>query len=252
MLAFGVAGAATCSLAPAHASEPAPGAAPAAGSHPEPDPGSTGAPPAPAPELTGPGAPVGSAPTPAPANGNESAATPPAAPTAGAVPIMVLSTPLTEAMIHIAADYPGTWLEQRSIVDGGEWQRVCLAPCDRRVPVDGMEARMTAPGMITSNAFRIAPGTGVARLRVSGGSQTTRDIGLTLLIAGLPVTFGGMAAFGIGATQDKSTLQTVGIVGLVAGGLAVVTSLPLLVSGSTNVRNQDGDSIAATDHAARF
>jgi hypothetical protein len=168
----------------------------------------------------------------------------PATPAPAATP-MLPAVP-TDATVHIAADYVDTWLELRSIVDGGEWQRACPAPCDQRVTVDGMEARVSAPGMIPSNAFRIEPGAGTARLRVSGGSRTARDLGLVLLGVGLPVTFGGMAGYGIGATQDKSGLVTVGIVGLVVGGLSVAASLPLLMSGATNVRNEKGDSIAST------
>jgi hypothetical protein len=156
----------------------------------------------------------------------------------------VTFTAPSEAVVHVAADYPETWLELRSAIDGGPWKRTCKAPCDIKLVVDGTEARLTAPGMITSNTFRIEPGSGTARLKISGGSATARTVGLTLLIAGLPVTFGGMAGVGIGATQGHDALKTAGFVGLAVGGLAVLAAIPLLLRGSTNVRNEKGDYIA--------
>lgn len=177
----------------------------------------------------------------------------PAAPQPLPVPTATLQQPATvpielerptDAVVHVAIDYPDAWLETRSVVDRGGWQRACAAPCDRPVRLDGLEVRVTASGMNASNAFRIDPGPGVARLRVSGGSQAARDVGLTLLIAGLPVTFGGMALFGLGSVNDNDTMRTSGIVALSVGAAAVLVSLPLLLVGATHVRNEKGKAIA--------
>ena len=83
-----------------------------------------------------------------------------------------------EAVVHVAVDYRGAWLETRSFVDDGSFTRTCPAPCDIKLQVQGMEARVVAPGMTTSNAFRFDAGAGSAGVRVDGGSATARRIAL--------------------------------------------------------------------------
>jgi hypothetical protein len=160
--------------------------------------------------------------------------------------------PPETAFVHMAVDYSSAWLEGRSLVDRGAWQRLCPSPCDQIVSVDGLELRVTAPGMTTSNAFRIEPGTGAARLRVSGGAASARTAGLVTLIAGLPVALGGMALFGLGSLEESDGLKVGGIVTLSAGALAVLVSLPLLFQGSTTVQNEKGSSIARALPASRL
>lgn len=150
----------------------------------------------------------------------------------------------TTARVHIGASHAGTALEVRDAVDEGPWIRVCTAPCDQPIAVEGMLARVVAPGMTPSNPFRIAPGAGTARLRVSGGSLAARRAGLAGLLGGLPVTFGGVALFGIGELEHRSGMRTGGIVALSVGATAVVAALPLLLLGSTDVYNADGDYVA--------
>jgi hypothetical protein len=147
-------------------------------------------------------------------------------------------------VIHLATDYEGASLERRSLVDVDAWRPACPAPCDRQIGAEGFEFRVVAPGMTPSNSFRIAPGYGQARLKVSGGSDTTRTLGLSLLVGGLPVTLGGMTLFGLGTVEDRDGLRTAGIVTLAVGATAVLVSLPVLLAGSTTVRNDKGETIA--------
>jgi hypothetical protein len=146
--------------------------------------------------------------------------------------------------VHVAANYEGAWLEGRSRIDEGGWRRLCAAPCDRSVQVDGIEMRVTAPRMTSSNVFAIEPGAGIARLRVSGGSAGARDIGLIGLAAGLPVTFAGVTLLGVGSIRDEPGLRTTGIVTLSIGAAAVLAALPLLIIGSTSVKNAEGRNVA--------
>jgi hypothetical protein len=169
--------------------------------------------------------------------------TPPGPPAPSVITFIPPPAP-TDALIHVAANYGDAWLETRSRVDLEGWRRSCAAPCDRLVRVDGLEMRVTAPRMTPSNAFLIEAGTGVARLRVSGGSSLTRDLGIIGLAAGLPVTFGGIALLGVGSLRDDPGERTAGIATLVVGAAAVLVALPLLVVGSTTVRNGDGRYIA--------
>jgi hypothetical protein len=153
-------------------------------------------------------------------------------------------------VIHLATDYEGAVLQQRSIVDADAWRSACAAPCDREIAAEGLEFRVVAPDMTPSNSFRIAPGYGQARLKVSGGAEGTRTLGLSLLIGGLPVTFGGMTLFGLGTVEDRDGLRTVGIATLAVGATAVLVSLPVLLAGSTTVRNDKGETIARRQSVA--
>jgi hypothetical protein len=155
------------------------------------------------------------------------------------------SAPPTNARVHLFADYPGAWLELRSYVDAGFWQKACSAPCDQEVRVDGMEARVLAPGMTSSNTFRLEPGPGTANIKVSGGSATARTLGLVGLIAGAPLTLGGAVMFGYGEFGDSEALRIAGIATLATGAVMLVASLPLLALGSTTVRDARGKFIAA-------
>ena len=151
--------------------------------------------------------------------------------------------PPTTARVKLLANYAGAVLELRSY-SGDAWRPACTAPCDRLVMVDGMDARVSAPGMATSNVFRIDPGGGTAWLRVSGGSATTRTLGTVGLLVGIPITLVGMGLFGYGAVEDHDTLRGAGIVTLAVGATATLASLPLVLMGSTTVRDGRGHFVA--------
>ena len=146
--------------------------------------------------------------------------------------------------MHVWANYPDAWLDMRSRVDDTGWVRVCRLPCDRRVFVDGREARVRAKGMTTSNAFSIEPGKGTARISVSGGSADDRHLGKIALSGGIPTVLGGGILFGYGEFKDVGALRTTGIVTMVVGTAAILVSLPLLTSGATTVRDKKRQQIA--------
>jgi hypothetical protein len=98
--------------------------------------------------------------------------------------------------------------------------------------------------MTSSNAFVIDPGAGTARLRVAGGSSSARVLGIIGLAGGLPTTFVGMTLFGVGSLENEKELRSAGIATLAVGAAAVVIALPLLLFGSTTVRNEKGAYIA--------
>lgn len=110
---------------------------------------------------------------------------------------------------------------------------------------------MSAPGMASSNVFRIDPGEGTAWLRVSGGSATARTLGTVGLLVGIPLALTGMAMFGYGAVTDHDTLRGAGIVTLAVGGAATLAALPLLLIGSTTVRDGRGRSVAFSNDGQR-
>ncbi len=160
--------------------------------------------------------------------------------------------PKTTAYVHLFATYPNAQLELRSTIDETGWIAACAAPCDRELNVDTMEARVTAPGMTTSNAFRIEPGSGTASFKVDGGKASSRTIGIIALASGIPVALTGMGLYGYGKVEDKKGLQTAGIVTLAIGGAAVLTALPFLGAGSTRVKNARGSEVASGFAPPRF
>lgn len=132
----------------------------------------------------------------------------------------------------------------RSYVDGGAFQRICQAPCDLKLQVEGREARVSAAGMTTSNVFRFDGGDGTAGVRVEGGSASSRRAGIITLAIGIPVALLGMGLFAQGKVRDSQGLTGAGIAGLAAGGVSIGVSLPLLLIGTTHVKNAKGSLIA--------
>jgi hypothetical protein len=155
-------------------------------------------------------------------------------------------------VIHVASSHPGTWIERRSTLTGGGWQRICAAPCDREIIVQGTLLRASAPGMTPSNAFRVEPGPGVAVVKVEGGSSSTRSYGVLGLAAGLPVALAGMTLYGYGTYAHEDGKRIAGGVTLGIGAIAVVVALPLLVLGGTNVRDGKDNVIASLADLGRF
>ncbi len=152
--------------------------------------------------------------------------------------------------MRIAVNHPDAWLETRVFGGDDVWHRQCQAPCGQVVAVEGVEARVVAPGMTPSGPFRIEPGAGSALLSVHGGSSSARLWGRVGLIAGVPLALVGMTAFAYGRFEDRSGLKTGGEISLALGAALVLVALPLLVAGSTSVRNEKSDLVATKEHAA--
>lgn len=199
----------------------------------------------PVPAAPSPAAPAPDAPAPAPAAPAPAALAPP--PAAPAPTTTYVATSPGEALVHVGVNYRDAWLETRSYVDGGEFKRTCAAPCDIKLTVDGLEARVVAPGMTPSNVFRFDGGGGVAGVRVDGGSASARRAGIITLAVGIPVALVGMGLFAMGRVERSSGLEAAGITGLAAGGVTLAFSLPLLLIGSTHVKNAKGSQIAGIE-----
>jgi hypothetical protein len=219
---------------------------------PSPPPAAPPPPPTPAPGSAAP-APASPAPAPAP----ESPSTP--APASAPAPVPVPAAPAAPlapappaprhdlALVHLAVDYPGAVLELRNYVDSGEWKVACNVPCDRTLVTLGAEARVSAPGMSTSNVFRVDPGPGVALVKVNGGSATARTFGILGLGIGIPLGLTGTAMYSYGSYGDDDGLALAGGVILGTGAAMILAAIPLLLSGTTNVRDGKGRQIAATE-----
>jgi hypothetical protein len=146
--------------------------------------------------------------------------------------------------VHFGANYANAVLEGRSVIEFDEWHPLCPAPCKQYLEAADLEVRVSAPGMTTSNPFRLESGRGRVHFRVSGGSDTVKTLGIWGLTGGIPVMLGGMAMFGYGGFSDKDTLRDVGLVTLSVGAVAVIASIPMILSGTTRVYNGKSDRIA--------
>jgi hypothetical protein len=149
--------------------------------------------------------------------------------------------------VHFGVNYPNATLQTRSVVESDEWTPNCTVPCKQYVEVGGREVRVIAPGMTPSNAFRLQSGRGRVQFRVSGGSQTSKTLGLAGLIAGIPVAMAGMAMGGYGIVKEKDGLRDVGFVTLGIGAVAIAVAIPLLLSSTTRVYNEKGSRIGALE-----
>jgi hypothetical protein len=154
------------------------------------------------------------------------------------------SKPADRVWVHFGANYPQAMLEGRSVIEFDDWHALCVAPCKQYLDAADLEVRVSAPGMTTSNPFRLESGRGRVHFRVSGGSDTVKTLGIAGLTGGIPVMLGGMAMFGYGGISDKDTLRDVGLVTLSVGAAAVIASIPLLLLGTTRVYNAKSDRIA--------
>lgn len=159
--------------------------------------------------------------------------------------------PTTDAVVHVYSPTPA-WLETRDRLARDAWIRACDAPCDARVPCDGREARIAGPNLSPSNPFVLEPGTGTVRLRVNPGLRRVRRLGVIALTTGLPVTGGGVLIYGRGQQADEPALVATGVTLLAVGGLAVLTAIPVIASGSTRVQNERGRRIATEPAPPRF
>jgi len=156
------------------------------------------------------------------------------------------------AFVHLASSHARTRLELRDFVDSGEWIVACTAPCDKRLRVEGTEARVSAQGMTTSNVFRIDPGRGRALVKVDGGSASAQTWGIRGLIIGIPVSMVGMGLFGYGTVSERDELKIPGAITLGVGAAVLLTSLPLLLIGSTDIRDGKGKQIAMDPSVVSF
>jgi hypothetical protein len=65
------------------------------------------------------------------------------------------------------------------------------------------------------------------------------------LAIGIPVALTGMAGLGYGTMTDRDGLALTGGIVLGTGGALVLASLPLLLLGTTDVRDGRGDLVAS-------
>lgn len=177
---------------------------------------------------------------------------PEASPPPATAPDAAAPPELHSAFVHLYADFPDAVLELRNYVDDSDWTTACRAPCDQLLRVEGMDARVSARGMTTSNVFRIEPGRGTAHLKVVGGSESSRRIGAIGFAGGIPVSLLGMGLWGYGKVREHASLETAGIVTLGVGAVMILGSLPFLSMGATRVRDAKGKTIATRQQMPAF
>jgi hypothetical protein len=103
--------------------------------------------------------------------------------------------------------------------------------------------------MTTSNVFRIDPGPGIALVKVSGGSDKLRMLGILGLAGGIPIGLAGTAMYGYGKQEDRDGLVLAGGIVLGTGAALILAAIPMLISSTTNVRDAKGSAVASRTDA---
>lgn len=135
-------------------------------------------------------------------------------------------------------------LQMRARHDTGSWKVACTSPCGQRVQVYDQQLRVSGAGITESNPFFLDGKRGEESLKISAGSTSTYRWGQGTLFGGIAVVLAGGLAYGLGKMNDTDAASTAGLVGMIAGGVGIVVSLPLLAIGSTKVQNGDGIRVA--------
>ena len=126
--------------------------------------------------------------------------------------------------------------------EGLDWTMVCTSPCDKALPTRGVY-RIVGPDLKTSHAFSLNARNGeYETLRVHAASRSATTRGIVILAVGVPlsltVAFTAVAsAIGSGA-RLSSTARTVEQTSLLAGGLATLFGVGLLLTNLSTVVSQ--------------
>jgi hypothetical protein len=171
-----------------------------------------------------------------------SAPAPPATPAASAAPAPAAST----VTLRVVAP-PGVEIQGRPRLEKGPWGTLCLAPCDQAFPVIDKEFRAGGANVHPSHTFLLEPGERPVRVEVKPGRADLHRWGTLAYLVGLPVALVGGVGIGLDLgtnIKHNETIGTVGLVTVIAGGVLLVSSLPLLYAGQTRVLNDKGIQIA--------
>jgi hypothetical protein len=133
------------------------------------------------------------------------------------------------------------WLETRPAYDSNStWTRVCQAPCDRPIEIFERSMRIGGPELRPSNPFRVIGEGNTTRLVVSPGKASTHSLGRGMLVSGVVLALASGALYGIAKLEDRNAIAIAGITGMIASGVLVLGSLPVLNAGRTTVKNAEG------------
>jgi hypothetical protein len=112
--------------------------------------------------------------------------------------------------------------------------------------------RIAGPELRPSNAFRVTAEGNTTRLVVSPGKASTHALGRGMIVTGVILAVASGALYGIARSEDKEGLAIAGITGMVAAGVLLLGSLPVLNAGRTTVRNSEGVRVGKAQEAALF
>jgi hypothetical protein len=151
------------------------------------------------------------------------------------------STPRPTGWVHLEGE--GAAVVQRAHTNG-TWTGVCIAPCDRALPLDGVY-RIDGRGLKTSTPFALRAGPGdYETLRVHGASRGAFTAGVVLLAAGPAAGTGvTLAVVGLHSANGSGPLQgtdrTVVDVSLGAAAASAVIGIGLLILNASTGVSQD-------------
>lgn len=168
--------------------------------------------------------------------------------------------------LTLRSDAPGTRLQRLAGVadiylgaDRGVaevWTDLCVAPCAVDVAAD--DRLRLAGGAIETTAFDLRPDQRHADVSVRAGSKPQRQAGQALSIFGAVAVVAGASLLGVAASVEPpssgpfadpafaavngdraaqaSSLRTIGVIALVAGGVGLLIGLPTYAANRTAIK----------------
>jgi len=157
--------------------------------------------------------------------------------------------------VDVKADQPGVRLDR--VQGAGVASTVCLAPCSRLVPRNGLYI-IDGDGIRSTSQFLLPDDRNQVTLDVKAGSSARHGGGAALMVGGLVVGYIGMITLELGLAAEAATDGTthdrsdkaaaVGGVMLAAGVAAAIGGLYLVMTSSTHVTSSTGSTFSEDTH----
>lgn len=168
--------------------------------------------------------------------------------------------PQVKLFRHLGTQVGTVWTGQGTgTVVINHYSAECQAPCGEKIPAPGDQFFIGGDGVTTSNAFSLTDYGPSVTLKVQPGRAWMRGVGVMLLITGITVALTAGILYGVsalaggnagapnpyGSATSSGVLGTLGLGGLIGGGLLTVAGIPLFAFGGTKVEFLPGPSVPA-------
>lgn len=171
----------------------------------------------------------------------------------GKPPVLVLietDDPQVKLFRHLGTQVGTVWTGQGTgTVVVNHFSAECQAPCGELVARPGDQFFVGGDGVTTSSAFSLLDHGNSVTLKVQAGRAWMRWLGATSLIMGVTVLLTSAILYGVsalsggnagapnpyGSATSSGTLATIGLGGLIGGGLLTIAGIPLFTFGGTKV-----------------
>ena len=160
---------------------------------------------------------------------------------------------------HLGQQVGTVWTGQGTgTVVINHYREECKAPCGETLEQPGDRFFLAGDGVAVSDAFTLTEFAPSVTLKVKAGSAWRRMLGGTLLVTGISFALVGGLMWGLsallggtgtvrnpyGTSTSSGVLSTIGLGGLVGGGVMLLGGIPLFAFGGTKVEFLPGLPLA--------